>query len=166
MSSSWSLKNCFKTLRKMDSSRSLPSMPGTHLWLLLLLSMELQKQNQDTTTAMETQWTFVTEYWNLVPGKQQQEPNFLFQTEYVYLAFLPPFKSHSCSVQWPQKSLLGEAFQYVPIRPNWFSKLKESFAFSCALSNFHFGSPPFQQQKRPTIHYTSKFLLIFCLDTL
>lgn len=40
----------------MDSSRSLLSMPGALLRLLLLLPMELPKQNQGIITILETQW--------------------------------------------------------------------------------------------------------------
>ena len=177
MPSSWSLKNCCKAARRMDSSRSLLSMAGAHLQLLLLLPMELPKQNQGNVTIVETQCfchkVLKLDAWEATARARVPVPN----ATRVHLAWLPPLESLQRSVQWPQRSLLEGEFQYVPIKPDWFPKLKKSFAFSCALYNFHFGPPPFQQQKRRedsprllesvadnTLHL--KFLLIFCLDTL
>lgn len=177
MPSSWSLKNCCKTARKMDRSRTLLSMPGAHLRLLLLLPMELPKQNQGIITILQTQ-CFSHRVLKPDARKATARAEVLIpNATREHLAWLPPLESLCRSVQWPQMSLLERGVQYVPIKPDWFPKLKKSFAFSCALYNFHFGSPPFQQQKRQedshrllesvadnTLHL--KFLLIFCLGTL
>lgn len=177
MPTSPSLKNFCKTVRKMDSSTSLPTMPGSRLRLLLLPPMELPKHNRGIVTVMDTPWFCLRVLklgaWEATARARVPIPNATRE----HLAWLPPLESLRCSVQEPQRLLLEREFQRVPIKPDWFPKLKKSFAFSCALYNFHFGSPPFQQQKRQedsprllesvadnTLHL--KFLLIFCLDTL
>lgn len=177
MPSSWSLKNCCKTGRKMDVSRFMPQMPAVCLLLLLMLPIELPKKNQGIITVMETQSLCYKELKlgarEATAGAWVPVPN----APRLCLAWLCVLKRLCSSVQQPHRSLLEGEFQGIPIKPDWLPELKKSFAFFSALYSFHFGSPPFQHQARqedsPWLLESVadntldlKSLLIFYLDTL
>lgn len=149
----------------MDSSRSLLSMPGAHLRLLLLLPMELPKQNQGITTILETQCfshrVLKPDARKATARAQVLIPNATCE----HLAWLPPLESLCCSVQWPQMSLLERGVQYVPIKPERFPCLRKVLLSLVPFIIFTLGHLPFSSRRGKrirtgcwsqllTIHYT------------
>lgn len=158
----------------------LPSMPGIWLGLQLLPTMDLPKQWHHHCHGNPVVLPQGTKTWCLGHNSESSSshsrvliPEFPFQKQHVPLALCPGEPPLLCPVA--TKVTAGGAVSSVPLKPD--SVWSWSFTFSCALSDFRFGSLPFQQQKRQedspwltesaadnTLHL--KFLLIFCLDTL
>lgn len=177
MPSSRSLKTCCKTVRKMGSSTSLPTMPGSRLRLLLLFPTELPKQNQGIVTVMETQ-RFCQRVlnlgaWEATARAEVPIPN---ATRERWLGSLPSRASAAQSNGHKGRCWRG-SFSVFPLSQTGFQSLRKVLLSLVPFIIFTLGHVPFSSRKRQedsprllesvadnTLHL--KFLLIFCLDTL
>lgn len=96
---------------------------------------------------------FVTEYWNLVPGKQQREPKFPFQMQHVniWLGSLPS-RASTAQSNGRKGRCWRASFSMFPLSQTGFQSLGKVLLSLVPFIIFTLGHLPFSSRRGKRIH--------------